>query len=597
MRITFFAALAIASALPAPLIADELPPGYWPPERTPEVLDLTKTVRLAPALTDLTAGERRAVQELVEAGKTMQRIYEDARHPQALKAYDTLLDLSAKMGQPPETQSLLDLYRLFKGPIATTPDNRREAFLPVQPETLLRNIYPLDTSRAELEAYLLTHPDERDALMAPRTIVRRVTAVNLDRDLDMLRKFPALDTLHPSLRRRLEALRAAVDATQFYALPQSVRWAPDIMRIYQRLNAAARAVESSDAEFARYLRNRARDLLSDDYESGDAAWITGNFKHLNAQIGAYETYEDALFGAKAFMSMSLLKRDETASKKLREAVTDLQDIEDALPSPQHRQVREDIPIGAYDVIADFGQARGRNTAMALPNDPLLVKRYGRVIVLRANILSNPELFGNTQSAWKALMTSPFDSDLTEEGELDRTLWHEIGHYLGVDRDRHGRRLEVALQSSADTLEELKADLIALFAANRLQKSGAYSDHEMVSVYASGINRMLLDAKPRREQAYQTMQLMQFNWFHHKAVFEIEQTTNGVIIHYDRYHEAVLEMLEAVLKIQHEGDRMAAEAFIDRWTTWTDDVHEPIAKIIRDNRAFQYPLFRYSVLGE
>jgi hypothetical protein len=597
MRITLLAALAVVSALPVPLLADELPPGYWPPERTPEVLSLTKTVKLAPTLPDLTPAERRALQELLEAGKIIQRIYEDSLHPQALEAYDTLLDLSAKMGQPPETQSLLDLYRLFRGPIATTPDNRREAFLPVKPETPLRNIYPLDSSRAEIEAYLLAHPDERDQLMAPRTVVRRASAENLDRDLDTLHKFPVLDTLHPNLRRRLETLRMTVDATQFYALPQSVRWAPDILRVFQRLNAAAKAVESSDAEFARYLRNRARDLLSDDYESGDAAWITGNFKHLNAQIGSYESYDDALFGIKAFMSMSILRLDETASKKLRESVGDLQHIEDALPSPQHRQVRDDIPIGVYDVIADFGQARGRNTATALPNDPLFVKRYGRNILLRGNILSDPDLFGNMQTAWKALMTSPFDNDFSEEGELDRTLWHEIGHYLGVDRDKRGRRLEVALQSSADTFEELKADLVALFAADLLQKSGTYSDTEMVSVYASGINRMMLDAKPRREQAYQTMELMQFNWFHQKGVFEIGQVNNGVIIHYDRYHEAVAEMLEAVLKIQYEGDRSAADAFIDRWSTWTDDVHEAVAKTVRDNRAFQYPLFRYSALGE
>jgi hypothetical protein len=399
------------------------------------------------------------------------------------------------------------------------------------------------------------------------------------------------------LRRRLEALRSTEDATQLYALPQSVRWAPEILRIYQRLNAAARAVENSDAEFARYLRNRARDLLSDDYESGDASWVTGNFKHLNAQIGAYETYDDAMFGTKAFMSMSLLKRDELASKKLREAVRDLQEVEDALPSPQHRRVSSDIAIGVYEVIADFGQARGRNTATALPNDPLFTKRYGRTILLRANIMRNPELFSNAQTSWKALMASPFDGDLTEDGELDRTLWHEIGHYLGVDRDRRGRPLDVALQSSADTYEELKADLVSLFAIPLLQKAGVYTEHDAISVYASGINRTLQDAKPRREQAYQTMELMQFNWFYDKGVFEIEPANNNVMIHYDRYHAAVTEMLETVLKIQHDGDRAAAEAFIDRWTTWNDEVHEMVAKKIRESREFQYALFKYGVLGE
>ncbi len=577
--------------------ADELPPGFWPPERTPEVLDLTQTVRLAPSLNDLSPGERRAVSELVEAGKLIQRIYEDARHPQALEAYDTLLQLSANPEQSHETQSLLDLFRLFKGPIATTPDNRREAFLPVNPETPTRNIYPLDSNRGEIEAFILAHPDERESLMAARTVVRRATAENLKHDLDTLAKYPALDLLHPGLRRKLEGLRTPEDTTQLYALPQSVRWAPDIVRIYQRLNNAARAVESSDLEFADYLRNRARDLLSDDYESGDASWVTGNFKHLNAQIGSYEKYDDAMFGAKAFMSMSLLIRDEAASKKLREAVRDLQTIEDALPSPQHRKVSSEIAIGVYDVIADFGQARGKNTATALPNDPLYTRRYGRRVMLRANILRNPELFDNAQSAWKALMGSPFDGDFTEEGELNRTLWHEIGHYLGVNRDRRGRPLDVALQSSADTFEELKADLVSLFAAPLLQKVGIYSEHDKVTVYASGLDRTFQDAKPRREQAYQTMQLMQFNWFLDKGVFEIEPVNDVIMIHYDRFPAAVAEMLEAVLKIQYDGDRTAAEAFIDRWTTWTEALHDSIAKKIRDNRKSQYVLFKYGVLGE
>ena len=33
-------------------------------------------------------------------------------------------------------------------------------------------------------------------------------------------------------------------------------------------------------------------------------------------------------------------------------------------------IREDIPVGVYDVIADFGQSRGGNTASILPNEAL-----------------------------------------------------------------------------------------------------------------------------------------------------------------------------------------------------------------------------------
>ncbi len=98
------------------------------------------------------------------------------------------------------------------------------------------------------------------------------------------------------LRKRLESLRSGEDDTAVYALPYSVRWAPGIMKIYALLNAASADVATDDPDLSAYLSIRARDLVSDNYEGGDAAWVRGRFKHLNAQIGSYEVYGDALYG-------------------------------------------------------------------------------------------------------------------------------------------------------------------------------------------------------------------------------------------------------------------------------------------------------------
>ena len=122
---------------------------------------------------------------------------------------------------------------------------------------------------------------------------------------------------------------------------------------------------------------------------------------MNAQIGSYETYDDALFGVKAFPSMSLLLRDEAATAELAKSLGSLQEIEDALPYSPKKRVRPEIPIGVYEVIADFGQARGTNTATNLPNDPLFSRRYGRIILMRANIMKNPDLFANAERRWNA----------------------------------------------------------------------------------------------------------------------------------------------------------------------------------------------------
>ena len=39
-----------------------------------------------------------------------------------------------------------------------------------------------------------------------------------------------------------------------------------------------------------------------------------------------------------------------------------------------------------------------------------------------------------------------------------------GHYLGPDRSRRNRDLEIALQEESGTLEEMKADLVSAFLA-------------------------------------------------------------------------------------------------------------------------------------
>jgi hypothetical protein len=363
------------------------------------------------------------------------------------------------------------------------------------------------------------------------------------------------------------------------------------------LNDAAEALEKDDEEFARYLRNRARDLLSNDYESGDASWVTGRFKDLNSQIGSYETYDDELYGVKTFFAFSLLLTRQEETRALREAMKGLQALEDSLPYQHHKKVREDIPVGVYDVIADFGQARGGNTATILPNESYLARRYGRTILLRANIMRDPNIFESTRTSFAAAVGNEQAKALTNDGNFYRTLWHEVGHYLGVDRAKDGRDLDVALEDDSNALEEMKADLVSLYVAEALQKQGYYSASQLRSVYASGILRVLQNNKPRRDQPYNTMQLMQWNFFLENGLLSFDQNSKTLQINYDKYHDVVGMMLAKTLAVQYEGDKAAADKFIDQYTTWRDDLHGVVAANIRALQRYRFRLFQYTAVGE
>ncbi len=565
--------------------------GAWTVEQTRPIVDKTMTVRLAPDLAQLSTGERAAVDRLVKVGAIMQELYEEQRHIEAAAARNMVAGLDTSQ----RSEHLRALYRLFQGPIANTLDNRRVPFLGVRPVAPGKTVYPWGIEAKEIEAFLAAHPDRRPAILAPRTVVRRADEASLAADLAALDRHPALDTLHPGLRAELEALRRA--PAGLYAVPYSVAYADRMVQAHRLLHEAADAVAGDDPELAGYLRNRARDLLSDDYESGDAAWVTAELGHLNVQVGSYETYDDELFGTKTFFSLSLLARRDAETKAVRDAIGSLQAFEDALPYRNHKKVRDRIPVGVYDVVADFGQARGGNTATILPNEAYLARRYGRIILLRASIMRSPELFEVSAGGWRAVIAPPHVEELTAEGSFQRTLWHEIGHYLGADRTRDGRTLADALGDAADLLEEMKSDLVSLHVAQALRKGRYHDDRGLRAVYAAGINRVLLNNRPRRDQPYATMQLMQWNFFLDKGLLRFDRASGKLSIDYRRYHAVVRDLLDRVLAIQEGGDKAAADRFITELTRWDDALHGVIAQRMRDQERYRYTLFRYAALGE
>jgi len=585
----------------------ELPAGYWPLEKSQPIIDKTQTIRLAPDLSHLTPGERTAVAKLVEVGKIFQRLYERQRHPEATRSQADLVQLDKRLGSPPATQNLLTLYRLNQGPIATTLENKREPFLPVEPVQPGKNVYPWGVKKEEIDAFLAANPDKRDEILHLRSVVRKNTKQNLADDVARLTNNAGLDFLHLGLKEELQVLQGVKRSTKprprspqtFYALPYSVNYShvDELIQAYQLLNEAADAVQKDDEEFAKYLRNRARDLLTDDYESGDAAWITGRFKNLNAEIGSYETYDDELFGVKTFFAVSILATRQQETAALRQALKGLQAIEDSLPYENHKKIREDIPVGVYDVVADFGQSRGGNTATILPNESYLARRYGRTILLRTNIMRDQNIFQGTSGNLQAAIGPEQAKELTNDGNFYRTLWHEIGHYLGVDRTKDNRDLDEALLDNASAMEEMKADLVALFAVPALRKQGYYTDAQARSVYAGGILRVLQNNKPRRDQPYNTMQLMQWNFFLESGLLTFDRSSGRMRVHYEKYHDTVKKLLTKVLDVQHQGDKAASDRFIDQYTNWDESLHGVIAKNIRDQQKYRFRVFKYAALGE
>ncbi len=243
---------------------------------------------------------------MIEVGHIFQKLYEEQRHPEALSSYRALEQLDKKHRL--DTRHAEPADALSSVPGTNRDDTRKQT----------RTVSSGRSIEARKERVSVGNHEgshrSRNAQTFSICGLSFVTrsAKNIQEDIAKLNKYPALQTLHPKLLAELQRLQPAAKRS-VYSVPYAVAYADDLMKAYGLLNEAADAVEKDDEEFARYLRNRARDLLSNDYESGDASWITGRFKNLNAQIGSYETYDDELFGVKTFFSFCLLqtRQEET----------------------------------------------------------------------------------------------------------------------------------------------------------------------------------------------------------------------------------------------------------------------------------------------
>jgi len=565
--------------------------GFWELDRAEELLERAESFDVEADVSGLTDGERAALGKLERVGAIAHRLYERQRHPTAEAVGAHLTSLQVGASDAPRLDALRRLFWMASGPLVVDLDNERVPFAPVEPPYEPgRNVYPAGLDRETIDAWLEAHPEHAAEITAVRTVVRRRTEADLIADRVTLEAHPWLDSLHPTLADRLEE---PADPEGFYAVPYALAYAPEVDEMSRLLFGAADDVRGDDADLADYLEQRARDLRTNDYEAGDAAWVSGRFARLNAQIGAYETYDDHLLGQKAFFSTSLLIRDPEGSAELEQAVAELPQLEAALPGGPYQRVRGSIPIGIYDVYADYGQARGGNTATILPNEAHVTRKYGRTILVRRNVITHPVIVAAAQRRFRAAVTDAHAEDLGPRGNFDRTVWHEVGHYLGPKTTEDGRPVTAALGQWHNHIEEMKADLVSLWLMPRLVELGVIDDTRRRHAYAAGVLRAMVTSEPPRTSAYATMRLMQQNWLLEHGV--LDATADGMTIDYDAYPAAVEALLTEVLAIQRAGDPARAEAFIDRWARWDDAVQGQLGAAM-DAVAPRYWIPRYAALS-
>ena len=416
-------------------------------------------------------------------------------------------------------------------------------FLGDQPRPAGGYVYPPDLTKEELDAYLVSHPDQKDALLDPFTVVRR-------------------------------------DGDQLVAVPYHEAYAAYVLPAADLLDEAFRL--SQNESLATYLRLEAEALRTDEYFDADMAWLDLD-ANLDVSIGPHETYDDLLTGQKAFYKANVLIVDRDAGArlaKLKAAVPSLQANLPVPPAFRPDQAGTMTPIELADDIRRSGQGRSIMEAVAfsLPNDPRVWEAKGAKKVMMRNYLDTRRRTVLEPLA-AAILDEKSAQQMTADSYFNWVLMHEVTHTLGprtVKKDGEEITVRQALGQHYSPIEEGKADIGGLYNLPYLMSQGIVTG-SLESHYVGYLAEALRSIRFGFGSAYGVIRSAAWNFFVERGALRFDPATDRFILDVDRMTAAVEELITTLITIEGNGDTEAAAAFFTQYMSVKPELQKLLDK--------------------
>ncbi len=507
----------------------------------------------------LSAPEKQALVKLVEAARLMDEIYLRQVWEGNIPLRDQLATAASADG--PNKVLAKDLLRFFNlngGPWLRLEHDK--PFIGNTPKPQGAGFYPTDMTKEEFEAFVASHPDQKDAMTGYFTRV--------DRGPDgSLHAVPYSDAYGTFLRDASKLLNDAAD----------------ILTAETTKSQLANGVDYTT--LATFLRSRAAAFQSNDYFQSDMDWMDIKDNIIDVTLGPYEVYEDALFNYKATFEAVIAMRNPTDSKRLEEVKHYLPAMERNLPiENQYKNPNRgtDSPIAVVDVIHVGGDMGKGVHAIAynLPNDErvreakgskkVMLKnisraKYEKILVPIANIVLDPSQMPYVN----------FDSF------FGSSVMHELSHGLGPGTitlpDGSKTTVNLALQTLYSPLEECKADVMGLYNTEFLVAKGFYTKEELDQAYVVFLPGFFRAIRWGLHEAHAKGNMIQYNWFKDQGAIVHDATTDRYTVVLEKMPEAVKSLTRELCMVQAHGDFAAAQAFVDKWGTVPPEVERIVGK--------------------
>jgi hypothetical protein len=406
--------------------------------------------------------------------------------------------------------------------------------------------YPADLNKAELDAYVAAHPDQRDKLLDGYTVVRR-------------------------------------EGDRLVTVPYSEAYKPELARAAALLDEAAQA--TSNESLRRFLTLRAQAFRNNDYFASEMAWMDVTGTPIEVAIGPYETYTDELYGQKTAYEAFVTVKDPKESARLAGFKSYLRDMEANLPVEDRYK---NFKRGGASPIAVADQVRGggdnlhgpQTIAFNLPNDERVREAKGAKKVILANVLGAKYEQILQPIASRALVAEQVPL-VARKYMVYETLFHELSHSLGPGSIVVAGRpttVQVELKDIHGTAEEAKADVMGVYNILFMMQKGeipAAEQPQLMATYFAGVLRAV---RWGEGEAHGRGAALQYGYLKSKGAFQWDAARKRFRVDDAAMVAGIHDLVAEIVRRQGDGDYAGMKAFFDRYAHLDDDARTVISTL-------------------
>jgi hypothetical protein len=486
----------------------------------------------------LSARELQMIDKLVDAAQYLDDIFWRQSDPEGLELYKRF-----EKSQAARDVQLRRFLMINGSRFDLTNENK--PFIGTQPMSPGRGLYPEGLTREELEKYVAAHPEQKEELYSPYTVIRR--------NGDRLEAIPYHVAYRQFLIPAAKALRDAADLTD-------------------------------DKAFADFLRLRADAFLSDDYYKSDLAWVDLQNPKFDVIMAPYETYLDGVLGVKTSYGSAVMIRNEAESAKLGTYQQHVPEIQDALPleaEDRPSKAGQPTPMEVLDTPFRGGDLRHGYQAVAdnLPNDARIHEQKGTKKIFFKNYMDARVNYVILPLA-KGIMDPQQATQASAEGYMASTVMHEICHGLGpaYARTPSGRKdIREALADVYPGLEEAKADVVGMYSLKFLMDKGVLPREREQEYYASYVAGIFRTVRFGVGEAHGRAEMMEFNYLSEQKAIT-RDASGRYHIDYAKMPDSIAALAKELLEQEATGDRNRSSAWFQKYDVMPSELRSSLAQL-------------------